>query len=334
MSGVDEAGVEDAAILLMSLGEEEAAAVFRHLSPKEVQRLGETIAKMKAISRERVDDVIDRFAELAGDQRTLVADNDEYVKSVLRRALGDEKANILIDRILKTGDISGIESLKWMDAMSVAELLRNEHPQIVAAILVHLESDQAAAVLKAFGERQRNEVLVRIATLDGIQPAALVDLNEVMSKVLAGGNTMRKASLGGVKTAADMINQLGSNAETAAIDFIREADADLAQKIQDSMFTFDDLSRLDDKGIQTVLKEVQSESLIIALKGATPEMRDKVFRNMSSRAAETLREDLESRGPVRVSEVEAEQKELLKIVRRLCDEGQIALGAGGGDDFV
>ena len=334
MSGSGGTGVEDAAILLMSLGEEEAAEVFRHLTPKEVQQLGETIAKMKAVSRERVDDVIDRFAELAGDKSMLVPNNDEYIRAVLRRALGDEKAKILLDRILASVDISGIESLKWMDPGSVAELLRNEHPQIVAAILVHLDPNHSTEVLKAFTERQRNEVLVRIATLDGIRPSALIDLNDVMSTVLAGGSTMRKASLGGVKTAAEMINMLGTNAETAAIDFIREADSDLAQKIMDNMFTFDDLNKLDDKGIQTVLKEVQSESLIIALKGATPALRDKVFRNMSSRAAETLREDLESRGPVRVSEVEAEQKELLKIVRRLSDEGQIALSSGGGDDFV
>ena len=334
MSGSGGTGVEDAAILLMSLGEEEAAEVFRHLTPKEVQQLGETIAKMKAVSRERVDDVIDRFAELAGDKSMLVPNNDEYIRAVLRRALGDEKAKILLDRILASVDISGIESLKWMDPGSVAELLRNEHPQIVAAILVHLDPNHSTEVLKAFTERQRNEVLVRIATLDGIRPSALIDLNDVMSTVLAGGSTMRKASLGGVKTAAEMINMLGTNAETAAIDFIRETDSDLAQKIMDNMFTFDDLNKLDDKGIQTVLKEVQSESLIIALKGATPALRDKVFRNMSSRAAETLREDLESRGPVRVSEVEAEQKELLKIVRRLSDEGQIALSSGGGDDFV
>ena len=333
-SATDEKGVEDAAILLMSLGEEEAAEVFKHLAPKEVQRLGETIARMKAIPRDRVEDILTRFSDLAGEQSMLVADNDEYVKAVLRRALGDEKANILIDRILQGGDISGIESLKWMDAASVAELLRNEHPQIVAAILVHLDFDQASSVLKVFSERQRNEVLVRIATLDGIQPNALKDLNEVMSKVLAGGDKMRKTSLGGVKTAAEMINMLGSSVETAVIDYIRETDNELAQKIQDNMFTFDDLEKIDDKGIQTLLKEVQSESLIIALKGATPEMREKVFRNMSSRAAETLREDLEGRGPVRVSEVEAEQKELLKIVRRLADEGQIQLSSGGDDDFL
>ena len=331
---MDEQGLENAAILLMSLGEEEAASVFKHLSPKEVHGLGETITKMKSITRERVDGVLEKFAGVAADQSMLVTDTDEYVKAVLRKALGDDKANLLIDRILQGGDTAGIESLKWMDPQSVGELLRMEHPQIVAAILVHLDFDQAAEVLKTFTERQRNEVLVRIATLDGIQPSALKDLNEVMSKVLAGGERQRKASLGGVKAAAEMINMMGTSIETAALDYIREADNDLAQRIMDNMFTFDDLEKIDDKGIQALMKEVQSESLVIALKGATPEMREKVFKNMSTRAAETLREDLESRGPVRVSEVEAEQKEMLKIVRRLVDEGQIVLGGGSDDDFV
>ena len=327
-------GLENAAILLMSLGEEEASQVFKHLTPKEVQALGETIAKMKAVTRDRVDGVLSKFSAMAGEQSMLVADNDEYVKGVLRRALGDDKANLLIDRILQGSDVSGIESLKWMDPQSVSELLRNEHPQIVAAILVHLDYDQASSVLKLFTERQRNEVLVRIATLDGIQPSALKDLNEVMGKVLAGGDKMRKTSLGGVKPAAEIINMMGGSVETAVLDYIREADNELAQKIMDNMFTFDDLEKLDDKAIQTLMKEVQSESLVIALKGATPEMREKIFRNMSTRAAETLREDLDSRGPVRVSEVESEQKELLKIVRRLADEGQIQLTSGGDDDFL
>jgi flagellar motor switch protein FliG len=331
---MDDEGIENAAILLMSLGEEEAAEVFKHLAPKEVQRLGETIAKMKAVPRERVTSVIDQFTEQAADHHSLVADTDEYVKSVLRKALGDDKANLLIDRILQGSDITGIESLKWMDAASVGELLRNEHPQIVAAILVHLDFDQSSSVLKSFPERQRNEVLIRIATLDGIQPTALRDLNEVMSKVLAGGEKMKKASLGGAKTAAEIINLMGSSVETSVLDYIREADNDLAQKIMDNMFTFDDLGKLDDKGVQALLKEVQSESLVIALKGATPELREKVFKNMSSRAAETLREDLDSRGPVRVSEVEAEQKEMLKTVRRLIDEGQIVMATGGADEFL
>ena len=331
---MDERGLENAAILLMSLGEEDAAAVFKHLSPKEVQGLGETIQTMKTIPRDRVDKVLALFNDTAAAQSMLVTDTDEYVKSVLRKALGDDKANLLIDRIMQGGDTAGIESLKWMDAASVGELLRVEHPQIVAAILVHLDFDQAAEVLKTFTERQRNEVLVRVATLDGIQPSALKDLNEVMSQVLAGGEKVRKTRLGGVKTAAEMINLMGTSVETAVLDYIREADNDLAQKIMDNMFTFDDLEKIDDKGIQALLKEVQSDSLVIALKGATPEMREKVFKNMSTRAAETLREDLESRGPVRVSEVETEQKEMLKVVRRLADEGQIVLGGGGDDEFV
>ena len=331
---MDDQGLESAAILLMSLGEEQAAEVFRHLAPKEVQRLGETIARMKAVPREKIDRVMEKFSTVAADHHMLVPDTDEYVKSVLRKALGDDKANLLIDRIMQGSDVSGLESLKWMDASAVAELLRHEHPQIIAAILVHLDYDQASAVLKAFSERHRNEVMVRIATLDGIQPMALKDLNEVMGKVLAGGDKLKKASLGGVKTAAEIINLMGNALETAVLDYIREADADLAQKIQDNMFTFDDLIKLDDKGVQSLLKEVQSESLVIALKGATPELRERIFKNMSTRAGETLREDLESRGPVRVSEVEAEQKEMLKTVRRLVDEGQIVLASGAADEFV
>ena len=333
-SGLDDTGLENAAILLMTLGEEEASEVFKHLAPKEVQRLGETIARMKAVSRDRVENVLESFEDIAAKEHMLVADSNEYVKSVLRKALGEDKANLLIDRIMQGNDITGIESLKWMDPSSVAELLRIEHPQIVAAILVHLDFDQSAEVLKLFTERQRNEVLVRIATLDGIQPLALRDLNEVMSKVLAGGDRSKKNSLGGVKTAAEILNMLGSAVETSVLDFVREADAELAQKIMDNMFTFDDVEKIDDKGIQALMKEVQSESLVIALKGATPSLREKIFKNMSTRAAETLREDLESRGPVRLSEVEAEQKEMLKIIRRLIDEGQIVLAGGGDDDFV
>ena len=299
-----------------------------------MQHLGETIAKLKTVTRERIDNVLDRFAQESTEMGVLVADTDEYIKSVLRKALGDDKANLLIDRIIQGSDITGIESLKWMDAISVAELLRHEHPQIVAAILVHLDPDQASSVLKVFTERHRNEVMVRIATLDGIQPAALKDLNEVLSRVLAGGTQIRKSSLGGVKPAAEIINLMGSSLETSVLDYIREADSDLAQKITDNMFTFDDLGKLDDKGFQSLLKEVQTESLIISLKGASPEIREKVFKNMSSRAAETLREDLESRGPVKLSDVEAEQKELLKIVRRLSDEGQIVMSSGGDDEYV
>ena len=331
---MDEQGLEEAAILLMSIGEEEAAEVFKQLGPKEVQKLGETMARLKNVSRERLGGVLTKFCAVADEHHALVDNTDEFVRAVLLKALGEDKANLLIDRILQGADVTGIEGLKWMDAGSVAELLRNEHPQIVAAILVHLEVDQASGVLKLMGDRQRNEVLVRIATLDGIQPAALRDLNDVMSHVLATSDTVRKASLGGVKPAAELINLLGSALESSVLDFVRESDADLAQKLMDNMFGFDDLIKLDDKGIQAVLKEVQSESLVLALKGATPEMREKVFRNMSSRAAETLKEDLDGRGPVRVSDVENEQKEMIKIVRRLVEEGTIMLATGGADEFL
>ena len=329
-----DSGVEDAAIMLMSMGEEEASEVFKHLLPKEVQRLGETIAKLKAIPRERYEAVVENFLKLAEAEHMLVADSDEYVRSVLRKALGEEKASLLLERILAGNDVTGIESLKWMEAQSVAELLRNEHPQIVAAILVHLEYDQTSQVLKLLPDRMRNEVLMRVATLDGIQPAALKDLNEVLSNVLSGSDRARKSQLGGVKSAAEILNMMGSSVETSVLDYIRESDGDLAQNIMDNMFTFDDMIKLDDKAIQMVLKEVQSESLVISLKGATPELRERIFKNMSSRAAETLREDLETRGPVRVTDVEAEQKEMLKIVRRLVEEGEISMGGGSDDQFL
>jgi len=308
--------------------------VFKHLSPKEVQKLGEAIAKTSQITRERVDEVVDKFTGIAASQSLLVSNSGDYVRSVLKLALGDDKAALLIDRNLQGGDVSGIESLKWMDPLSVAELLRNEHPQIVAAILVHLEYDQAADVLKHLTERQRGEVMLRVATMEGIQPTALKDLNEVLFKVLAGGDKVRKASLGGVKTAAEMINLMGTAIEGTVIESIRAHDADLAQKIMDKMFVFDDVLKLDKSGFQAILKEVSSETLIVALKGASAELKEAILGNMSSRAAETLREDLSSRGPMRLSEVEAQQKEILKIVRRLADEGTIVLGGGGGDDAL
>ena len=328
----DDSGIDRAAILLMSVGEEGAAEVFKYLTPKEVQKVGESMAKMRTVSRDRVDATIKRFHETREGNFSLVRDTDEYVSQVLRKALGEEKANLLIDRILQGSDVSGIESMKWMDPAAVAELLKTEHPQIVASILVHLERDHASEVLKNIPERLRNDILLRIATLDGIQPKALEELNQVLSRVLAGSDKIKKATLGGTKAAAEILNFLGNAIEIVAIEAIREHDADLAQKVLDQMFTFENLNDLDDKAIQALLREVQSEALIVALKGADQTLRERIFKNMSTRAAETMREDLEAKGPVRLSEVEAEQREILKIVRRLADEGQIQLGAGGGDD--
>ena len=331
---MDDQGLEDAAILLISMGEEEAAEVFRHLTPKEAQKLGEKMARTKTIQRDRYERVLLRFEEQVHDAGLLELDTDEYVRRVMRRALGDDKANLLIDRIVRVNDAPGIDNLKWMDPAAVADLLRREHPQIVAVILVHLEPEQVSEVLRRFPEGHRNEVMIRLATLDGVQPAALKELSDVLSKVLAGGDRMRKANMGGVKSAAEVLNLLGTAIEASVLDYIRETDSELAQKITDSMFTFDDLMRVDDRGIQALLKEVQSESLLVALKGATDDLREKIFRNMSSRAAEMLREELASRGPVRVAEVEAEQKEILQIARRLSDEGQLMLGGGSDGQFL
>jgi flagellar motor switch protein FliG len=331
---MNEAGIENSAILLMSLGEEEAAEVLKFLGPKDVQRIGHAMSKLKTVTKDRIEAVLGTFAEQAEQQSSIGGDTDGYVRNVLTKALGDDKAGFLLDRILQGGDSAGIESLKWMDAASVAELIKNEHPQIIASILVHLERDQASEILSAFGERLRNDVILRIATLDGIQPAALRELNDVLAKVLAGADSVKKAALGGVRAAAEILNFMGTAHETVVIEAVKEYDTELAQKILDEMFVFENLLDVDDRGIQSLLREIQSESLIVALKGASEALREKVFKNMSQRAAEMLRDDLEAKGPVRVSDVESEQKEILKIVRRMADEGTIVLGGKGEEQFV
>lgn len=328
-------GVERAAILLLSLGQDEAAEVLKNLGPKEVQKLGHAMAALKQVPRERIEQVIDEFTDQSAKGAPVAVDN-ETIKAMLTKALGDDRAANLISRIMQGGDTAGIEGLKWMDAPTVADMIRNEHPQIIATILVHLEFDQAGEILKSFTERLRNDVLLRIATLDGVQPVALHELNEALKRVLASGSgNVKKAAMGGVRHAAEILNFVGQQVETAIVDNVREYDPELAQNILDEMFVFENLLDIDDRGIQLLLREVQSDSLIIALKGAAQELRDKIFKNMSQRAAEMLKEDLESKGPVRLSEVEAEQKEILKVARRLADEGQLQLGGGGeGDAFV
>jgi flagellar motor switch protein FliG len=332
---MDDAGLQDSAVLLLSLGEERAAEVFKYLSPKEVQKLGATMARLKSVTRDKVEAVLARFHKAATEQTSFGNDSDEYIRNVLTNALGHDKAKILLDRILAGSDVSGIEGLKWMDGPTVAELVKNEHPQIIASILVHLEREHAAEILAQFTERLRNDVVLRIATLDGIQPAALKELNEVLAKLLAGGtDNVKKSAMGGVRVAAEILNFAGAKNEGAIIEAVKAHDAELAQKIIDEMFVFDNLIDVDDKGMQLLLREVQSEQLVVALKGAGEELREKVFKNMSQRAAEMLKDDLESKGPVRLSEVEAQQKEILKIVRRLVEEGQIALGGKGDDAYV
>jgi flagellar motor switch protein FliG len=331
---MNEEGIEKGAILLLSLGEESASEVFKHLGPREVQKLGKAMSNLQNVTREKVESVLSAFRLRAEEKSPLGLNSREYLRTVLTKALGDDKATNLIDRIMQGGDTSGIEGLKWMDSAAVAELIRNEHPQIIATILVHLDRDQASEILALLAERLRNDVLLRIATLDGIQPSALRELNDVLTKLLSGNDNIKQAAMGGVRAAAEILNFMSGNAESGLIESVREYDADLAQKILDEMFVFENLLDIDDRGVQLLLREIQSESLIVALKGSSEVLREKLFGNMSQRAAEMLRDDLEAKGPVRVSEVEAEQKEILKIVRRLAEEGQISLGGKGDDAYV
>jgi len=330
-SALPDEGLEKSALLLIALGTDEAAGILKHLGPREVQKLSMKMASMPAQERSRLEPVLD---ELEGhlNKGSPVHADQEQIREMLTKALGDERAANLIARVLQGSDTAGIENLKWLDASTAADLIKNEHPQIIATILVHLGYDQAGEIIKNFSERLRNDVVLRIATLSGVQPQALKELNESLTTMLSGAQTAKKATMGGVRHVAEILNFVGTAAETAILDNVREYDADLAQKILDEMFVFENLLDIDDRGIQTILREVQSDSLIVALKGASPELREKVFKNMSSRAAEILREDLEAKGPVRLSEVEAEQKEILKTVHRLSEEGRVVIGGKGGDD--
>jgi flagellar motor switch protein FliG len=326
-------GVEKGALLLLALGEDEAAEVLKHLGPKEVNKLGHAMAKLKATPRDRIEEVLDEL-DHDTERGTAIAANEDQIRSMLVKALGDDRAANLLSRIMQGSDTAGIEGLKWMDADTVADMIRNEHPQIIATILVHLEYDQVGEILKLFTERLRNDVVLRIATLEGVQPQALFELNDVMARLLASSSNIKKAAMGGVRHAAEILNFVGQTTETAIIDSVREYDPDLAQQILDEMFVFENLLDVDDRGIQLLLREIQSDSLIMALKGSSEELREKIFKNMSSRASEMLKEDLEAKGPVRLAEVEVEQKEILKIARRLADEGQINLGGAGSDEYV
>jgi flagellar motor switch protein FliG len=331
---MSEGGVTRSAILLMSIGEDMAGEVFKHLSPREIKKLGQAMTRLSHVNRGEVADVLKKFRQDAEQQTDIGADSKQYVRSVLARALGGDGDSALINRILQDPDSSGIESLKWMDADSVAELIQNEHPQIVATILVHLEPDQAGDILALLSERLRNDVMLRIATLEGVQPEALRDLNDVLTQLLSGVDAFKKRSRGGVEAAAEILNYLDGSVEASVRSHIRKVDADLARKIQDRMFAFDELVDLDDRSVQSLLREVQSETLIVAMKGASDELKEKFFKNMSAPAAEMLRDDFEAQGPVRLSRVEAEQRQIVHLVRRLAEEGQIVLERSGVRSLV
>lgn len=327
-------GVERAAILLLTLGESEAAEILKHLGAKDVQRLGRTMAELSNVSREEVRNVLGDFTTAVENQTSLGVANEEFVRKVLVNALGEEKAASLMDRISLGGTRKGLDALKWMDARQVAELIRHEHPQIIAIVLSYLEPEQSAEVLECLPEQIRPDLVMRVALLDGIQPTALAELDDMMEKQFAaGGSSGKSSAMGGLRVAAEMLNLLDSSMGTAIMNDIGKTDEGLSQKIQDLMFVFDDLLDIDDRGMQELLRQVPADKLLIALKGADDTFKAKVFKNMSQRAAEMLKSDLEAKGPVRLSDVEAAQKEILLAARKLADEGTIQLG-GKGEEYV
>jgi len=327
-------GVEKAAILLLSLSEEDAAQILKHLEPKQVQKVGMAMAALDDFSQEKVNAVHNLFLEEIQKFTSIGFRSEEFVRKALTAALGEDKAGNLIEQIVMGSGAKGLDSLKWMDSKQVATIIRNEHPQIQTIVLSYLDPEQSAEIMAQFPEKVRLDLMMRIANLEEVQPAALQELNEIMEKQFAGQAGAQSAKMGGLKAAADIMNYFDNNIEGQLMDSIREQDEDMSQQIQDLMFVFDNLVDVDDRGIQTLLREIQGEVLQKALKGADQPLRDKVFKNMSKRAGEMLQDDLEAMGPVRISDVEAAQKEILSTARRLADAGEIMLGGGGGEEFL
>lgn len=329
----DLTGTEKSAVMLLTLGEDRAAEVFKHLTTREVQQLSIAMSSMRQISNQQLIDVMASFEEDAVQYAALNVNANDYLRSVLVKALGEERANNLLYEISETRETTtGIETLNFMEPQMAADIIRDEHPQIIATILVHLKRGQAADILALFDEKLRNDVMLRIATFGGVQPSALAELTEVLNNLLDGQN-LKRSKMGGVRTAAEIINLMKSQQEENVITAVRDYDGELAQKIIDEMFLFENLIDIDNRSIQRILQEVESESLVVALKGCDQELRDHFLNNMSQRAAEIMRDDLASRGPVRMSQVEAEQKAILLIVRRLAESGEVVLH-GGDDTYV
>ncbi len=320
----------NAAVLLLALGENEAATVLKHLDAKTVQRLGSAMAQIKSASRDEVTTVVGDFVMTLDGQADIKVGTDDYIRKVLTDALGEDKASSIIDRILVTRKSKGLDVLKWMDPRTIAEIIRQEHPQVLAIITSYLDADLAAKVLAEMPEWLQAEVLLRVSQLDGVQPAALGKLDEMIEKQIASKGTSVSAKLGGTKSAAAILNFMPSS----TMEELKRADEEMAQKLQDLMFVFEDMLKVDDKGVQTLLREVDSARLVIAMKGADQALVQHFLKNMSQRAAEMLKDDMESRGPVKLSEVEAAQKEILVAARKLAEAGTIVLGNSGGESYV
>jgi flagellar motor switch protein FliG len=324
-------GSTRAAALLMSLGEQVAANVLKHLGPREMQTIGSAMAQMPAISRAQIEQLVTEFNSVVEDRVGIGIGSEEYLRNMLVGAIGEERARTLIDRISIGGNSTGLESLKNMDGRAVADMIRNEHPQIVAIVVSYLDSDHAAEVLASLSDKMRSDVIMRIANLESISPNALQELDEILERQFAGNAASKASVVGGLKRAADIVNCMDTATEEAVLASIREKNEALSTSIQELMFTFENLLDLDDRSVQRLLREVSGEELIKALKGATPEIKALIVKNMSKRAAEVLEEDLQSRGPMRVSDVEAAQRGILATVRKLADAGEIMLG---GEEYV
>jgi flagellar motor switch protein FliG len=323
-----------AAILLMSIGEKDAAELLKHLGPKEVQAVGATMAALTDVTQGQVEGVVAEFLDSLSGQTGLGLGADEYIRNMLTAALGSDKASGLIDRILLGGNTTGLDTLKWMESRAVSDIIRHEHPQIQAIVIAYLEADQAAEILYNFDEKVRLDIMMRVASLQAVQPAALMELNDILEKQFSGSSGQQTTAMGGVKVTANIINNLDSAMSGEILEQIKEMDEEMGVQIQDLMFVFENLNEVDDRGIQVLLREVSGDLLTVALKGADEDLKEKIFRNMSKRAAELLRDDLEAKGPVKVSEVEVAQKEILVIARRMADAGEIALGGAGGEQMM
>jgi flagellar motor switch protein FliG len=325
---------ERAALLLFALGEDRAASVLMHIEPKEVQVIGFAMARLTDISPVMVDDVLEEIIIAIKNLTSLGIESDGYIRKMLVRALGEEKASGIIERIFVSSGGKGIEQLKWMDALSVSDLVRLEHPQIGAIILSLLGSDKAAEVMLRLPENVRSDLLVRIATMQGVQPTALRELDEIMEKQLSGSETVKATAIGGIDAAANILNFMDGAASNLVLARVSENNAELALKIQDKMFVFEDLASMSASAMQTVLREIQTGQLLLALRGASEGLKEKIFSNMSKRAADILRDDLEASPPVKLSEVEWAQKDILGFVKQLVDTGEIQLGSDGNDELI
>jgi len=326
-------GIERSAVLLLTIGEDDAGEIMRHMSPKEVQAIGEAMATIGSVNKEQVGEILDQFRETLEDQTSLGVGSEDYLRKVLVNALGEDKAGALLDRILMGRNSKGLDALKWMEPRAVADIIRLEHPQIISIVLSYLEADRAADVLAALPENMRVDVVMRIASLDGIQPSAINELDDMLEQQFSGNSdNIKTSSVGGLKTAANVMNYLEPGIESEIMDVVKESDMEMAEGIQDLMFVFENLVDIDDRGIQTLLREVSSDILIMALKGGDDEIKEKIFKNMSKRASEMLQDDLEAKGPVKISDVENAQKEVLSIARRMADAGEINLKAS--DEYV